>query len=394
MAFGKLKFNFLDPAPKPRSMATRFGVEEEEESSFNPSIYKGLKFGGETADSSLPSLSRLLQPEEEPSSELTSDDESFAATKAYIEHMRSMPRREDYQPSFMRKLMATVGGSLSGKGGQAMAVARDIVDRPYNTKLNDWANEGSGLEDAAKAESTMGTFGLKQQDSLMRALGLQSLDNYRNRTADTRDETLEFNKDKFDKEQAARADALIKQGWKVNNIGGRVVAHNPLTQEKRDLGEDKSATIAEGNLAVNRQNAGTNAFRASNEARNTDSLIESREEAATTNRLNTGIRLLTAGKDKSGKSKNIPVREQYQSEMLAAKEVVASNPKYAKFVDEDGMVRPEADTRWSTADNSDYAEFMKLVTQKANERLKRKYDFTDDDDEEDLGGLDDLPGEY
>lgn len=392
---GKFKFNFLGDRKATPAPTLSIGVEEEEIPPFNTKLYKNVKFGGETADSSLPSLSKLMLPEEEQEQpeEMTSVSPEFEATKAYINHMRAMPKRDDYKPTFMNKLLATLAGGLSGKGAQAMAIARDTVNRPFNTALADWENQGAGLGEAAKAEAGLAGLDLKQRDAMMKALGLQSLDNYRNRTADTRDATLDFNMSKFEKEQKARADALVANGWKVSNIGGRVVAHNPLTQEKRDLGEDKSATIAEGNLNVNRQNASTNRMRAGNEARNIDSLIDSREENAFNNRLNIGIKLMTAGKNAEGKVKQIPVREQALAEVLSAQEVVAANPQYKKFLDADGNIILDEGTWKDSADNSDFAAFKKLVTEKANQRLMRRYNFTssaDDEDEEELD-FDELP---
>ena len=395
MALGKFKLNFLNPQATAKPSSTRFGViDEEEVPTFNAKNYRGLKFGGETADEPISNLTRLLQPEEvdDQPEELTSVSPEFEATKAYINHMRNMPKREDYKPGVMDKLLATAAGALSGKGASAMAIARDTVNRPYNTSLQDWSNEGAGLEDAAKAESSMGTFGLKQQDAVMRALGLQDLSNYRQGTLQNNERKQAFEEEKFEKEQKSRADALVANGWKVSTIDGRVTAHNPLTQEKRDLGEDKSVSISAYNAQTGRRNSDINARNSDTTARNVDSLIENREETTDINRANVGSLIISRGKTKAGQNKAIPPREQAIAEMLAAQDVVAENPKFKKYIDAEGNLVVPQDGMFSSADLSDYNDFRTKLVEKANQRLRRRYDFTDSDsdDIEDLD-LNELP---
>lgn len=105
---------------------------------------------------------RLLSPDEEESS---NEDTSFQDLvpqretpflSGLREHLGSMPQREDYKPSFGRKLLSGLLGSLGSlatrNAGYGVNLADQFANVKYNTALSDFATkekvlrEGAGLE--------------------------------------------------------------------------------------------------------------------------------------------------------------------------------------------------------------------------------------------------------
>ena len=67
----------------------------------------------------------------------------------YRSHMESAPRREDYDPGLLRKILGGVSGFSTGyfQGPLAgMQAAQQITNQPYNTAYGDWANKGQEIE--------------------------------------------------------------------------------------------------------------------------------------------------------------------------------------------------------------------------------------------------------
>jgi len=62
-----------------------------------------------------------------------------------------MPKKDDYKPSFGRKLLGGLVGGLSGAGGNlaGVAAARGLVDSKYNNALEEWQREGKSLGEVA-----------------------------------------------------------------------------------------------------------------------------------------------------------------------------------------------------------------------------------------------------
>lgn len=76
------------------------------------------------------------------------------AMDAYRKYLEQFPEREN--PSFWRKLAAgLIGAGTAVSQGPAVGIqaTQEILERPYNRKLEDWANKGVGLESAARIES-------------------------------------------------------------------------------------------------------------------------------------------------------------------------------------------------------------------------------------------------
>jgi hypothetical protein len=64
----------------------------------------------------------------------------------------SMPRMEDYNPSFMQRLGGIALGTLEGsRGGKSpYETSRNYVEEPYRRALTDWKGEGQFIDDRAR----------------------------------------------------------------------------------------------------------------------------------------------------------------------------------------------------------------------------------------------------
>jgi hypothetical protein len=67
--------------------------------------------------------------------------------KNYVE---SMPTREQYNPSFRDKLIATALGALAGNPTAASAVVKKRLDEPYSEAVDEWKMEGSNVGTRAR----------------------------------------------------------------------------------------------------------------------------------------------------------------------------------------------------------------------------------------------------
>ncbi len=56
-----------------------------------------------------------------------------------------VPTREQYNPSFKQKMMATLIGSLAGDPLGSFATARKEIQRPYSEAVDEWKMEGSNI---------------------------------------------------------------------------------------------------------------------------------------------------------------------------------------------------------------------------------------------------------
>lgn len=79
-----------------------------------------------------------------------SEDPSLAIRRKYVENK---PKEEDYAPSFGRKALAALVGTLSGLRNPALGakVSGDIVKSPYNKALKDYQEENPLIEQEARA---------------------------------------------------------------------------------------------------------------------------------------------------------------------------------------------------------------------------------------------------
>lgn len=115
--------------------------------------------------------SRFEMPDyESPSLEQPRDDESrFSrlydainrqqsgpAQSAYKQYLESMPDREQFKPGKGRKIAALLGGLgeafLSHSPSRSIATARDIMDRPYNTAVENFRMKEGRYKTAAELE--------------------------------------------------------------------------------------------------------------------------------------------------------------------------------------------------------------------------------------------------
>lgn len=67
----------------------------------------------------------------------------------YAEHLRAMPRRSDYEPSTLRKILSVIGGTLAGGNP---AVTEALAYGKHNKAMRDWQESGAGLGALATEE--------------------------------------------------------------------------------------------------------------------------------------------------------------------------------------------------------------------------------------------------
>lgn len=89
-----------------------------------------------------------------------------------------IPKRTDYEPSLLRKILGYTAAGITGAGQGAQVgaeVGSNIINKPYNTAYQDWLRERiSPLEKQQTMElerQKVGQAGLSGQASLIRALG-------------------------------------------------------------------------------------------------------------------------------------------------------------------------------------------------------------------------------
>lgn len=98
-----------------------------------------------------PDIGNFLQPDDPDvlayqklSGEPTGSEELISS------YMESMPEREQYKPSFGKKMLATLIGALSGDPSRAYATARHEVERPYTEAVQEWKMGGSNIASRAR----------------------------------------------------------------------------------------------------------------------------------------------------------------------------------------------------------------------------------------------------
>jgi len=110
--------------------------------------------------------------------ESSDEDDLF---EAYRRHILSQPKRR--KPSTKAKILAALAGAGVGLNNPAggVATALGLIDRPHEQSLRDWQTKGTGLRDITNLKSMSEN---RQMQNLLRALTLQSLNQYRGRQAE------------------------------------------------------------------------------------------------------------------------------------------------------------------------------------------------------------------
>lgn len=120
---------------------------------------------------------RFLQPQPDDQEEddtglsLISQRES-PFLEGLIQHLKSIPRREDYEPSFGRKLLSGLMGSMASVAsrdvGTGLGVARHFTDQKYNEAMESYLQKQKQLEAGAKYEGLGLTRDISLADKIAR----------------------------------------------------------------------------------------------------------------------------------------------------------------------------------------------------------------------------------
>lgn len=98
-----------------------------------------------------PDIGRFLQPDDPQLLEYQKLASSPTGSEELISsYLEQLPTREQYKPSFGRKMAAFALGTLSGNPATASEVARRHVERPYEQAIEDWKLEGSNISSRAR----------------------------------------------------------------------------------------------------------------------------------------------------------------------------------------------------------------------------------------------------
>jgi len=83
------------------------------------------------------------------------------ALDEYADHIRGMPKQEDYAPSIWRKLLAGTSGVLTGYQSGNPLLAYDAANRiaraPYRNAMEEWQGKEDALKSSAQLENTFNT---------------------------------------------------------------------------------------------------------------------------------------------------------------------------------------------------------------------------------------------
>lgn len=359
----KSMFNLSGAAPMQNALNFEFGAKEPDplgtfRSRFNLS-----------PDTTLEEDATTLKKQE---------PRKFRATEALMEYIASQPKREDYQLGKWGKVGAALTAAAAGFNNptEGVRLGTELRDRPYTNAMQDYATKGSGLKLAADLESDLYGKDLDYQkmfhdwqdkaadnarEDVKVGLTRRGIENEESKWTDQQKQWRE----EFD----LKKDEMKSKGWEeFVDKDGNTKLINTITKEERNLGP----SIAASNLAVARVNAGANATRAgaavtnagaavsnaatnqgrlTNEQKNTESLIKDRELNAI-----------------------IDPRNELLVQAAAAKEVVADNPTFAQYVNEDGTINMEKlnNNRWFFDDEDEKSKFVEALKKKANEIRQRK----------------------
>lgn len=137
--------------------------------------------------------------------------------KLISDYIDSRPERED--PSFGRKLAATLIGGLSGQGSKG---SRDYLDHPYNEAIEDWKAEGANISSRARlidAERGRELTGLKY--------GIQNKVN---------SEKSRVGEEKFKEQESRRvANEVLMEEDRRNKEEQRIKEHEEAAQRAREI---------------------------------------------------------------------------------------------------------------------------------------------------------------
>ncbi len=212
-----------------------FSLEEEDPNSRFLDLYNRFS-------SQYPDVGQYLQPDDPDIQKYQELASSPSGSEDIInEYYNSMPTREEYKPSFGRKMLATLLGTLSGRN--AGEVASSFVQRPYYEAVNEWKMQGPGALARARGEETERTrelkaleFGLKTKAGTKKAEASEEM----RKNAEAR--RLASEVEAGEARETARQDRIQRQ-QEIDTM------RQTLFQHQKDMDEWRKAEAARDNTA-------------------------------------------------------------------------------------------------------------------------------------------------
>lgn len=355
--------NFGRPAPMQNSMNFKFGAEEPDPLGTFRSRF--------TLGNTDPSIIPTLASEEE-----EKEPRKFKATEALMNYINSMPKREDNQLGKWGKVGSALAAAATGyvNGPEAgIRTGQELRDRKYTQAMQDYANKGQGLKLAADLEADM--YG---KDLDFRKFVAEVQDKQAGRELDR--ERLGLDRDKYTTQQQQwreefeqKKEAMIAAGWKdFIDKDGNMKLINTKTKEERNLGpsiEGPKLRVSAVTANAAARNATTNAGRLEEEIRSNQNR-EFNDATDIANRVRNTNSLI----DTRAKGDLSDPLDELRLQTAAAKEL-ALDPKFTKYVNEDGTLNMEMvkDNSWGWGTNEqELIDFSSALQAKINEMRTRR----------------------
>ena len=255
-----------------------------------------------------------------------------SASKAYRAHLDRMPNREDYQPGIMGRIGAALAGGAAGWKDpmEGVKVGKTLHDMKYNNAIDNYSMQGAGLKEAADLEN-------QDMDNKMKYIN-----DYRTRAiAQAKQADDARNTTSLIAQREAEVNDLKNKNWRETyNENGELILVHPDGTTKNFGKTDKTTELG----------------------------LREREVKATESRAE------TYRTKPSGSINFVSPEQQYQSEAMAAQEVVRENPQYSGWVKKDGtLVDPSSMFFSYGAGGEDaYKDFLRKIKQKQSRIMNQR----------------------
>lgn len=301
------------------------------------------------------------------------------AVTAYQQQLANIPTHDQFQPTKMRRLMATIAGVGAGLGGadKGVALADKINDSPYEEAMGEYRNKISGLQESANLERQDSQEQLKAL-SEARALGLKYDEfDLKRLEAKHKEQMDQGNLSVAQNRAATYAQSVNKPEYTfTDQADGSVLATNKSNPADRRI--IPAHTVTAANLKVNERQAATGERNANTNKENIDSLVADRPARRVidqTRAERTGLRA--------------PVNATQQSKAIDNElALMFREPKYRGYITEGGSSDREP---WKLAEDdgtSGYQEFRRELAKRVKASLASGDPFGGDEgDSEDDGSI-------
>lgn len=304
-----------------------------------------------------------------------SEPKKFKATEALMQYIQDQPKREDHKLGKWGTVASALAAGATGFNNPVAGIAlgRELQERPYARAMEDYATKGSGLKMAADLESDMYGQDLDYRKMMME-YGDKNADNIRgDAELKIKQDALGFDKSKWTDQQQQwrdefdmKKDEMKAKGWEhfIDKDGNEKLV-NTISKEERNLGP----SIKGSELGVSRINANANATRAGAAVTSAGAAVKNANTAAETAPV-TRDNLRSQITDRE----IVDPRNELLMQAAAAKELLATNPEYAKYVNpEDGTLKDTITTSfWRDDDEAEIKAFTTALRTKLNELRTRK----------------------